>query len=89
MSQAVKGLLSDIQAVSPQVADVQEVAALIESFGHNDRFAQECGFNDVFCLAQHLFLSLPQGSVEDRRPAGWNFPVILGPRPYWRRASFL
>jgi hypothetical protein len=77
MSEAVKGLLSDVQTVSPQVADVQEVAALIESFGHNDRFAQECGFSDVFCLAQHLFLCLPQGSVEDRRPAKWNFPVDL------------
>jgi hypothetical protein len=77
MSEAVKGLLVDVQAVSPQVADAQEVAALIESFGHNDRFAQECGFSDVFCLAQHLFLCLPQGSGEGQSAARWNFPVVL------------
>lgn len=78
MSQAaVKGLLEEVQAVSPQVADAQEIAALIESFGHNDRFAQECGFSDVFCLAQHLFLCLPQDSGESRSAAKWSFPVLL------------
>ena len=77
MSQAVEGVLRDVQAVSSQVADVREVAALIESFGHNDRFAQECGFSDVFALAEHLFLRLPHPASEEHSAARRSFSLRL------------
>lgn len=77
MSEAVEGVLDDVRAVTSQVADVREVAALIESCGYNDRFAQECGFSDVFALAEHLFLRLQDGPGEEHSAAGRSFSLRL------------
>jgi hypothetical protein len=52
--------------VSPTHA--REVAALIESFGYNDRAAQASGFPDVFSLARHLFARLQQDPAPAQTP---------------------
>ncbi len=77
MNQAVEDVLREVEAVSSQVADVREVAALIESFGFNDRFAQECGFSDVFSLAERIFQRLPQAPGEGQRAARRSFRILL------------
>ena len=48
-------LLKEVQKIAPQLADVREVAAMIESFGYTDRSMKDWGFPDVFALgATHL-----------------------------------
>jgi uncharacterized membrane protein len=63
LTKAADRLLEDVRKVSPQVADAREVAALIESFGYNDRSMKELGFPDVFSLAEHLFVRFPREAV--------------------------
>ena len=53
-------LLKEVQKISPQIADVREVAALIESFGYTDRSMKDWGFSDVFSLAEHIFVRFPR-----------------------------
>jgi hypothetical protein len=52
-------LLKEVQKIAPQLADVREVAAMIESFGYTDRSMKDWGFPDVFALAQHIFDRFP------------------------------
>jgi hypothetical protein len=62
-------LLEDVRKASPQVADAREVAALIESFGYNDRSMKEWGFADVFSLAEHIFVRFPQDPAAEPKVA--------------------
>jgi hypothetical protein len=67
-------LLTDVHEVAPQVADAQEIAALVESFGYNDRSVRQWGFANVFGLAQHMFLNFPQESRSEKQvasPSKW------------------
>jgi hypothetical protein len=51
----VEDLLTDGRKQGAQFAHDLEVAALIESFGYNDRYAREKGFPDIFSMSEHLF----------------------------------
>ena len=62
-------LLNDVRKASPQIADAREVAALIESFGYNDRSMKEWGFPDVFSLAEHIFVRFPQDPAAEPKVA--------------------
>jgi hypothetical protein len=62
-------LLNDVRKASPQIADAREVAALIESFGYNDRSMKEWGFPDVFSLAEHIFVRFPQDPATEQKVA--------------------
>ena len=53
-------LLKEVHKIAPQLADVREVAAMIESFGYTDRSMKDWGFPDVFALAQHIFDRFPR-----------------------------
>lgn len=53
-------LMAAVHKVSPEIADAREVAALIESFGYNDRSMKDFGFPDVFSLAEHIYIRFPK-----------------------------
>ena len=53
--------------VTAQVVHAREVAALMESMGHNDQAAKSWGFPDIFSLAEHLFARLQQKPAADER----------------------
>jgi hypothetical protein len=68
-------LLKDVHEVAPQVADAEEIAALVESFGYNDRSVRQFGFSSVFALAEHMYLNFPQGTLslkDSARPSKWS-----------------
>ena len=54
MNEPIEDLLADVRRVAPQVVGYREIAAVIESFGYDDRSAKDLGFPDVFALAKHL-----------------------------------
>jgi hypothetical protein len=78
MSYNAESLLRDVQEFSPEVADSLEVAAIIESFGYNDRLAREYGFSDVFSMAEDIFLRFPQRPAEKRKSATGNLFSTFG-----------
>jgi hypothetical protein len=59
----VQDLLIGIREQRAPVAQAREVAALLESFGCNDRFARDKGFADIFSLAENLFGRLQQDTT--------------------------
>ena len=65
----VQDLLNSIRHQRAPVAHAREVAALLESFGCNDRIARGKGFPDIFSLAENLFGRLQQDttSAEEAR----------------------
>jgi hypothetical protein len=77
MSQVVEDILRDVQSVSSQVADTREVAAIIESCGYNDRSANECGFPNVFSLAEHLLPRLAYDPGKGRATTSRSFRIVL------------
>jgi len=64
MREPIDDLLAEVRQVAPQVIGYREIAALIESFGCDDRSAKELGFPDVFSLAKHLSARFPRSSAE-------------------------
>jgi hypothetical protein len=62
-------LLKEVHKIAPQLADVREVAAMIESFGYTDRSMKDWGFPDVFALAQHIFDRFPKyvAPIEEKK----------------------
>ena len=72
MNEPIDDLLTEIKRVARQVADFREIAALIESFGYDDRSAKDLGFPNVFALAEHLFARFPQDpTAEDKVIQNW------------------
>lgn len=74
MIRSWKDLLTDVHELAPDVADAQEIAALVESFGYTDRTVRQWGFANVFALAEHMFLNFPQSSRSQQRvvrPSKW------------------
>ncbi|MBZ5630218.1 MAG: hypothetical protein LAO06_15265 [Acidobacteriia bacterium] len=73
MKEPVDELLAAINKVTRELAVPLEVAALIESFGYDDRSAKELGFSSVFALAEHLFARLPRDLTPHERaaPSRW------------------
>lgn len=69
MSRSWNDLVQDVHEVAPEVADAQEIAALVESLGYSDRSVGQWGFANVFALAQHMFLGFPQRSRSENRDA--------------------
>jgi hypothetical protein len=68
-------LLNDVHAIAPQVADAEEIAALVESFGYNDRSVRQFGFASVFALAEHMYLNFPTGALSQKKsvePGKWS-----------------
>ena len=67
MSDEVEDLLIDSRKKGAQFAHDLEVAALIESFGYNDRHANEKGFADIFSMAEHVFPRLQKEVASEER----------------------
>ncbi len=67
MSKTWDDLLKEVHELAPKVADVQEVAALVESLGYSDRSVAQWGFGNIFALAERMFLDLPQTSTLKKR----------------------
>jgi hypothetical protein len=60
MSTPWNDLLTDVRRIAPEVADAHEIAALVESLGHNDRSVGELGFANIFALAEQMLLEFPR-----------------------------
>jgi hypothetical protein len=61
----IQDLLTGIRKQRAPVVHAREVAALLESFGCNDRFAREKGFPNIFSLAENLFGRLQQDTASE------------------------
>ena len=75
MSKTWSALLKDVHERAPEIADAQELAALVESLGYTDRSVEQMGFANVFALAEHMFRNYPQGSPAEKqcvRPGRWS-----------------
>ena len=82
MSKSWNEVLEDVRERAPELADAEELAALVESLGHTDRSVEQMGFPNVFALAEHLFRNYPEGHPASRQtvcPSGW--------RSIWIEAS--
>jgi hypothetical protein len=55
MNKTWNSLLEEVHERAPEMADAQELAALVESLGYTDRSVKEMGFANVFVLAEHMF----------------------------------
>lgn len=69
MTRSPDDLINEVRQIAPQIADAREVAALIESFGYNDRSVKEWGFPDIFSLAEHIFVHFPQAPPPEQNAA--------------------
>src|SRR5580658_4174507 len=79
-------LLNDVHAIAPQVADAEEIAALVESFGYNDRSVRQFGFASVFALAEHMYLNFPTGALTKKIYGARQVVIHLG-RDWFRGAQ--
>ena len=70
MSKSWNDVLEDVRERAPELADAQELAALVESLGYTDRSVEQMGFANVFALAEHMFRNYPQGSQATRQIVG-------------------
>lgn len=77
MTSHLDELMDEVRRVAPQLADTDEVAALIESFGWNDGRARKWGFPDVFALAEHIFLEIGDNVVPERKSVRNNVRSVL------------
>jgi hypothetical protein len=78
MSETVDGLLQQADSETAPPFNAYEVAALIESFGYNDRAVGRFGFSDVFALGEYIFSRCRQQPVSgpaeaSLHPAGARF----------------
>lgn len=74
MTRSWTDLLKDVHQLAPEVADAQEIAALVESLGYSDRSVGQWGFANVFALAERMFLDFPQKSRSEKsvvHPGRW------------------
>src|SRR6266576_1861051 len=62
----IQDLLTGIRKQRAPVVHAREVAALLESFGCNDRFAREKDFPNIFSLAENLFGRLQQDMASEQ-----------------------
>jgi hypothetical protein len=75
MNKTWNALLEEVHERAPEMADAQELAALVESLGYTDRSVKQMGFANVFALAEHMFRNYPQGSLAGKqldRPGKWS-----------------
>jgi hypothetical protein len=75
MSKTWNDLFEEVHRRAPELADAQELAALVESLGYTDRSVEQMGFANVFALAEQMFREYPQGShavKQVARPGRWS-----------------
>ncbi len=67
MSKTLNDLFEEVHRRAPQLADAQELAALVESLGYTDRSVEQWGFANVFALADQMFRDYPKGSPAEQK----------------------